>query len=187
MKPQNRLARPLLAGLTVVIAGLSLAQTSYAGGYTEPTVPAKIQVEDGHKIFSVQHAIGVQIYKCNAVNGGYSWGLLAPRANLYDSKGKLRMTHFGGPTWQARDGSQVRGARVDGVPAQGTIDWLLLRAASTAPGADGDQLTNTSFIQRLNTTGGVIPPAGECTAETVNTTKEIPYTADYYFWKPTGH
>ena len=28
-----------------------------------------------------------------------------------------------------------------------------------------------------------MPPAAECNAATVGTLREVPYTADYYFWK----
>ena len=31
-----------------------------------------------------------------------------------------------------------------------------------------------------------MPPADECNAATVGTVDEVPYTADYYFWKATG-
>ena len=89
------------------------------------------------------------------------------------------MTHYAGPTWEANGGSTVVGARVDGVPgAPGAIDWLLLRAASTTPG----QLLNTTFIQRVKTTGGLAPASG-CTAATVGTPRNVPYTADYYFYR----
>jgi len=27
------------------------------------------------------------------------------------------------------------------------------------------------------------PPAAECKAQTLNKVKEVPYKADYYFWK----
>jgi len=45
---------------------------------------------------------------------------------------------------------------------------------------------DTTYIQRINTTGGLAPPAAECTAATVGTVAEVAYTADYYFWKKTG-
>jgi len=44
-------------------------------------------------------------------------------------------------------------------------------------------LVGTTFIQRLNTTGGLPPAASECDATTVGTRAEVPYTADYYFWR----
>ena len=67
-----------------------------------------------------------------------------------------------------------------------TIPWLLLSAASTAPGAKGERLTATTFIQRIATTGGLAPADAECNAGTAGTSAEVPYTADYYFWKKIG-
>jgi len=66
------------------------------------------------------------------------------------------------------------------------IPWLRLAAASTAAGPDGDRLVATTYIQRIATTGGLAPPAAECNATTAGTVAEVPYTADYYFWKRTG-
>ena len=178
----NRLA---LAGIVAVAAALSVMQTAQAGP-PGPTVPGRIAVPEGNKVFLVGHAVGVQIYACNATSSGFGWALVAPRANLYDDTGKLVVTHFGGPTWQAKDGSKVVGQVVDRVTVDATaIPWLLLSAASTS-GSEGDRLTDTTFIQRIATTGGLIPPAADCNATTAGTASEVPYTADYYFWKRSG-
>jgi hypothetical protein len=150
-------------------------------------VPSQLQVGAANKLFLVAHAIGVQIYSCNTAASGFAWGFVAPRADLYDAKGKLVATHFAGPTWQATDGSTVVGRRVDGVTVDSTaIPWLLLAAASTSSGLDGDRLTHTTFIQRVATTGGLAPPAATCDAATAGTRQEVAYTADYLFWKATG-
>jgi hypothetical protein len=169
----------LVAGL---IASWTLAEITYAGP-PAPSVPGRIAVDDGNKVFLVGHASGVQIYTCN----GTAWSAATPRAELRDDAGKVIITHYGGPTWEARDGSKVVGQRVDGVTVDPTaIPWLKLKAASTSAGPDGSRLTATTFIQRVNTTGGLVPPAGTCNAGTAGTVAEIPYTADYYFWKRTG-
>ena len=42
------------------------------------------------------------------------------------------------------------------------------------------------IIQRTNTAGGRAPAASTCTSGTVGTTAEVPYPADYHFWKATG-
>jgi hypothetical protein len=179
MKRFIRFDRLLLLAIVAALAVWPLAQLAHAGP-SAPDVPGTIQVHDGSKVFLVGHAVGVQIYSCN----GSSWGLVAPRANLYGDNGKLIMTHLGGPTWQAKDGSKVIGQRVDGVTVDSTaIQWLLLDAKSTASGPDGDRLLATKHIQRVATTGGLAPDAATCNASTAGTTKEIPYTADYYFWK----
>ena len=179
-------SRRLLAA-TIVAAAAALSPTQAANaGPPAPTVPPEIAVEAGHKLFLVGHAAGVQIYKCNATATGYSWSFAGPRAELYDDNGKLITTHFGGPTWQATDGSTAKGTLVRPAPMDPTaIPWLLLSAKGT-PGADGDRLAGTTFIQRIATTGGLMPPAGECHAGTAGTVDEVPYTADYYFWKATG-
>ena len=93
------------------------------------------------------------------------------------------MTHFAGPTWQAKDGSRVVGQVEAPFPVDGAIPWLRLAAASTAAGPDGDRLVDTTFIQRIATTGGLAPTAALCNSATAGTVAEIPYTADYYFWK----
>jgi hypothetical protein len=174
--------RLLVAGVAAAATALPMAQAAHAEP-PAPAVPPEIAVEAGNKLFLVGHAVGVQIYGCKATAGAYRWGLIAPRANLYGDNGKLIATHFGGPTWQATDGSTAVGTLVRPAPVDPTaIPWLLLSASGTA-GVDGDRLAETTFIQRIATTGGLIPPAAECHAGTVGTEKEIPYTADYYFWK----
>jgi hypothetical protein len=180
-----RSRRVLAAAAVAALAALPSAQVANAKP-TPPAVPPEIAVEDGHKLFLVGHAVGVQIYKCNATGGAYSWSFAGPRANLYGDNGKLITTHFGGPTWQAKDGSTAVGTLVRPAPVDPTaIPWLLLSAKGTA-GADGDRLAGTTFIQRIATTGGLMPPAADCNADTAGTQNEVPYTADYYFWKAAG-
>ena len=171
---------------TIVIATAALSQVADASR-PAPVVPTTIQVGDGNKVFLIGHAVGVQIYSCNATAGDFKWGLVAPRANLYDDHGKLIVTHFGGPTWRAKDGSTVVGRREQQVTVDPTaIPWLLLSRASTTAGEDGDRLKSTTFIQRIATTGGLAPAVAECDATTAGAEIEVPYTADYYFWKKTG-
>jgi hypothetical protein len=186
MKRSIRFDRLLVAGIVAAVAAWPLAQLAHAGP-PAPAVPSRITVPDGNKVFLVGHAVGVQIYSCNADPSGYTWVFVAPRANLYDDNGKLIATHFAGPTWRAKDGSNAVGRRVDGVTVDATaIPWLLLSAASTAHGRDGDRLVDTTFIQRIATTGGLAPAPADCNDSTAGTTEEVPYTADYYFWKARG-
>lgn len=157
----------------ICVTLLALAAAWPAGASTSaPPVPA------GNKLFLVAHAVGVQIYTCTATG----WTLAGPRADLYGDSGKLVATHFAGPTWQANDGSSVVGRAITKVTVDPTaIPWLLVERVSTAAGA-GDRFTDTTYIQRLNTTGG-LAPAGACAP---GATVEIPYTADYAFWKASG-
>jgi hypothetical protein len=92
-------------------------------------------------------------------------------------------THFAGPTWQARDGSRVVAKRDTGVTVDpSAIPWLRLSRVSSSAGADGDRLEKTTFIQRIDTTGGLQPAAAECNLSTLGTVVEVPYTANYLFW-----
>ena len=175
-------ARAIAAAIAAVAVAWPLAEAALAGP-DAPDVPAEIVVAEGHKVFLVAYATGVQIYSCN----GTAWTFVAPRANLYDARGKLIGTHFGGPTWQARDGSTVV-ARLDSrVTVDPTaIPWLRLVATSATAGPDGGRLEGTTFIQRTATAGGLAPAAATCTAETAGTVQEVDYTANYHFWKQTG-
>jgi hypothetical protein len=163
------MSSPRLFTLAVVIAATAAAPA-------QANVPSEIAVPDGNKRFLTTHAEGVQIYSCN----GQAWTLVAPRANLLDRRGKVVGTHFAGPTWKTKDGSTVVGARVNGVKVDPTaIDWLLQSATPSKKG----RLSGTTFIQRVETTGGLAPAPGTCTAATAGTTAEVPYTAVYHFWK----
>ena len=178
----TRSRRLLVAGFVAAAAALSLAQVAHAEP-PEPTVPQEIAVPEGNKLYLVGHAVGFQIYRCNPTAGGYRWGFVGPRAELYGDNGKLITTHFAGPRWQAADGSIALGALVRASAVDPTaIPWLLLSATGTA-GPDGDRLAGTTFIQRIATTGGLIPLADECHAGTAGTENEVPYTADYDFWR----
>lgn len=176
MKSFITFKRLLAAAIVAAAAAVSLVQPAGAGP-PPPDVPDPIlQVTDGSKVFLIGHAVGVQIYSCN----GTAWSFVAPRADLFDDHGKLIITHFAGPTWQAKDGSMVVGHAEASVTVDRTaIPWVRLSAASTTPG----RLGNTTNIQRIATTGGLAPPAADCNATTAGTVAEVPYTADYYFWK----
>jgi hypothetical protein len=167
-----------IALLTAAI-GLGVAGAAQANNIKPPPVPSTtLQPSKDHRPFKLGHAVGVQIYTCT----GTAWSSAIPRADLYNDAGQKKWVHFGGPTWQHKDGSTVVGL----TPAQASvtvnttaIPWLLLAAKSTAAGPFGDMMVKTTYIQRVNTTGG-LAPALPCAAGTV---KEIPYTADYYFWR----
>lgn len=165
----TRLIRMVVAALAVVAVAAPLAQAA--------PVPGAIAVPAGNVPYLTVHAVGVQIYACN----GTAWSLAGPRADLYDGN-KFFGTHYAGPSWQSKDGSVVVGARVNGINVDPTaVDWLLLSATPTQPG----RLGQTTYIQRINTTGGRAPATG-CDVSTTGARVEIPYTADYVFWKADG-
>ena len=148
-----------------------------------PDVPGTIEVADGSSPYLVWHATGTQNYRCDFTGSAYVWTFAGPEANLYDARGKQVGTHFSGPTWRARDGSLVVGT-LDGIAeVAGTIPWLRLKAASTSVSPDGgDRLSDTTYIQRIKTTGGLRPVDG-CNSASIGTVEKVPYTADYYFYR----
>lgn len=143
-------------------------------------VPDRIQVPAGNAPYMQAHAIGAQVYACAATADGPKWQFVEPQAILYDDHARLVGIHFAGPTWQTRDGSQVKATKVDGVTVDPTaIPWLLLKQTSTTPG----RLAATTYVQRLNTRGGLGPAASKCSTATVGNERKVLYTADYRFWR----
>jgi hypothetical protein len=190
--PRISFTGPLVHALAkrVVIATLAvpalLSGSAFAASITPPSVPARIQVPAGNVPFLVGHATGTQNYTCQVTANGYAWTLVGPVATLVDDKGKQIMTHYTGPTWQANDGTKVVATRVDGVSVSPTaIPWLLLRATPTTQEGDGGRLTDTTYIQRVSTTGGLAPMGG-CDQAALGAARNVPYTADYYFYKAIG-
>jgi Protein of unknown function (DUF3455) len=187
-----RLCRAVGVGLAVATATLTMTQAANADPapptLAPPSLPGDTQtiaVPSGYQVFLVGHAKGVQIYTCD---GNGSWGKSTSRADLVDDAGKLIVQHSKttGPTWTATaDKSAVVGTpdKNAASPAAGpAIDWLRLSTQPLA-GAPTGLLTATKFIQRVNTQGGTPPPTAECKTQTAGKVKEVPYKADYYFWK----
>lgn len=119
-------------------------------------------------------ATGVQVYECRATAGAApAWVFKEPRADLFLA-GQPVGRHFAGPSWEHKDGSRITGKVVTSLPAPGPSDipWLRLAVASHAgTGA----FSNATFVQRLDTKGGVL--AGLC--PNPGAMSEVPYTADY--------
>jgi hypothetical protein len=170
----------IMAGLAVAAmaaVGLGAAAVPAGAGPTTAAqqVPDVIKVPAGNRQVAFLQAHGVQTYQC--ANG--AWGFLQPDAIL-ESYGRAVVLHSRGPVWTSvEDGSSVTAAAVASSPVPLAIPQVLLRSvANRGPGLLGD----VTFVQRLNTSGG-LSPTGACKD---GTTASIPYTADYAFWVATG-
>jgi hypothetical protein len=186
MTKRSMTTRPFRPG-AVTVAGvaallLALAVTAGAEPGNDNRAPvlegdcAKLRVEEGNKVVAHGFGIGVQIYRWT----GTEWQFVAPVAVLYEDEGGEGefATHFAGPTWQSHSGSTVVGAATKScTPDPDSIPWLLLKATSSGgPGIfDG-----ATFIQRVNTVGGKAPTEP---GEVVGEEAEVPYTADYFFYR----
>ncbi|HEU4433377.1 MAG TPA: DUF3455 domain-containing protein [Pyrinomonadaceae bacterium] len=177
----------LLVLLAVVgIAGVALKPAPAGAMFDNnngPELPAgceTINVEEGNKLAFHVYAKGAQIYKWN----GTSWGFVAPEATLYAEPGYFGEVgiHGMGPHWTSKSGSRVKASRVPNTgcrPDSTAIEWLLLKQTeTTGPGIFG----NVTYIQRTNTTGGLAPSE----PGTLNELREVPYTAEYYFYRAEG-
>lgn len=151
-----------------------------AEAYAEASIPEQIKVPAGYSPVLTAHAKGDQIYQCSVDKDEYSWQTLAPDAKLFDEQGKIVGNHTAGPLWEYKEGSRVVGRvvkKIDMAPGS-AISWLLVEVVSH----QGDGLfSNVSFINRINTHGGLAPASG-CDANHLGSEKRVAYTADYVFY-----
>jgi len=191
-RTHNNIASIFLS--TITLAGPTLALL-LGSGLTDlraqgtdnraPAVPPAIEVPgDTNKVSFHVYAVGFQIYTNDTTT--FAWGLFAPEARLYDADGNLVGIHYAYaynaagapiPAWETVSGSLVVGARIASAPgASGSIPWLLLQATHTeGPGF----LEPTTFVQRVNTSGGVMPPPVFLPGQEAR----VPYTAEYFFYR----
>jgi hypothetical protein len=156
-----------------------------------PKVPKEIEAPAGHVVVFAAKAKGVQIYKSVAgKDTKLEWVLDSPLAELTGAKNEKVGTHFGGPqfggpAWEADDGSRlVRDAseKVKDVPAPKPdvdVPWLLVRVK--ADGAVPGALAKVVYVQRIHTAGGK-PPADP--PKRPDTRVGVSYTATYVFFAP---
>ena len=185
-----------LVGAIVFALALTVSQSQLAqadsASITPPDVPSIIQVPVGNQPFRAAHAVGTQDYVC--LSTGWASIAYGPQATLFNEDHEQILTHFLSaypvgsgsffPTWQdSRDTSTVWASPVQDAkytPDPTAIPWLLLKVVGKAVGpTGGDKMTVTTYIQRVNTTGG-IKPTTSCNE---GDKYLVPYTADYYFYK----
>src|SRR5258707_3497694 len=148
-----------------------------------PQAPEILRVPAGQTVLLKALGKGVQIYECKATAadpGKFDWTCKAPEADLTNKHGKKIGKHYAGPTWEANDGSKVIGEKKAEAPKPGAVPWLLLQA-KTNEGTG--RFARVTYIQRVDTEGGVAPAAG-CDQAHVKTEARVDYRASYYFYVP---
>jgi Protein of unknown function (DUF3455) len=194
---------PIRPVLRLMLVGTVLATFATQSGHAQvvavPPVPSNLKVQAGNVPFLKAAAVGTQNYLC--LPSG--WTFIGPQATLFVTipwfGGDIRQqvaTHFltpnpaeeatNRPLWQSSvDSSIVWGKQLEMSTDSNYVDptaipWLLLERAGNQIGpAGGTMLSQTTFIQRINTTGGLKP----ATACTVGAREFVPYTADYVFYR----
>ena len=197
----------LVAWTTVLVVGFMSSQPQLAHAQntiSPPIVPDGLGVEEGNEVFLLGRGVGTQNYVCAPCDPtkancplGVAFTLFTPQATLFNDQGEQLITHFSSPnpveggtvrvTWQdSRDTSSVWAKLVKAVMVRDdSIAWVLLNVKDTGTqaGPTGDRMTKTTFIQRVNTVGG-LAPAGECLSSAdLGHQAFVPYRADYFFYK----
>src|SRR5437762_1324735 len=206
------MTRYILTAARVAAFGLMITtcvRAAHADDITPPPVPDLLKVDDGNEVFLVGHGVGTQNYVCvpsATTVSGFAFSLFTPEATLFNDEGKQLITHFFSPnsdpsvkppeagtirvTWEdSRDSSRVwamllQQSTDEKFVRKDAVAWLKLQTVGVDAGpTGGSRLTKTTFIQRLNTAGGLAPATGCSTFEDLGRKVFVPYSADYFFYK----
>ena len=197
----------------LVVTGLFVALApALAGAEKEarhqprvPPVPVDIEAPAGHSAYLKGYAVGTQNFICAVTKSGtLDWTFIGPQATLFlTSHGRpvrQGMTHFLSQNpdeveklravWQDSEDSSavwglaIRSSQDPAFVAADAIPWLLLEVVGGRRGPTGGKaLVHTTYIQRLNTTGGRKPATGCTMTDDIGLAKFVPYTAEYYFYR----
>ena len=195
-----------VTGLVVAfVPALAGAQQGQRESPEVPPVPVNIDAPVGHSVYLKGYAVGTQNYVCSVTrSGALDWTFFGPQATLFLTANgrpvRQTMTHFLSqnpdevetlrPTWQDSGDSSavwalaIASSQDPAFVSADAIPWLLLEVVGDRRGPTGGKgLTRTTFIQRLNTTGGRKPTSGCTASEHIGAARFVPYTADYFFYR----
>lgn len=189
-----RIAQVTTLGLAF---GVALPLTAHAQIVTPP-VPTDLEVPATEEPFLLGRGVGTQNYICQpaASLGRVAWTLFTPQATLFSDDAEQLTTHFFSlnpdepgivrVTWEdSRDTSTIwaRLLKAETVNPD-AIAWLKLEVVGKRVGpTGGDTLFGTTFVQRLNTEGGLAPVTDCDNPQDIGRKAFIPYTADYFFYR----
>ncbi len=146
------------------------------------TLPEAVRVPAGQSLKMTTTGVGELTYECREkkdMAGQFEWAFVGPVATLMGADRKTVGKYYAGPTWEAADGSKVTGKQVAVAPSSaGNIPLQLVKAE---PATGSGAMTGVSYIQRLNTKGGVAP-ATSCDAAGKGKRQVVAYEADYLFY-----
>jgi hypothetical protein len=184
-------------GVLGIAFTFGLPQRAQAQTVTPPVVPTELEVPAGNHAFLLGRGVGTQNYACQpaASLGRVAWTLFTPQATLFSDQNEQLITHFISPnpdepgivrvTWEdSTDTSSVWArATASATPDPSAIPWVLLEVVGARVGPTGGHaLSGTTFIQRVNTQGGLVPSTGCDRLTDVGRKAFMPYTADYFFY-----
>jgi hypothetical protein len=171
-----------LAMLGVAAALSACASSPMMMKVDNAALPEAVRVPAGQKVMMATTGVGEITYECREkkdMAGAHEWAFVGPVATLYSGDKKTVGKYYAGPTWEAADGSKVSGKQVAVAPATpGSIPLQLVKAD---PAMGAGAMNGVSYIQRLNTKGGVAPAMG-CDAMSKGKRQQVAYEADYVFY-----
>jgi hypothetical protein len=143
---------------------------------------SQIKVPDGHEPVLRLAAKGAQVFRCERSGSGFEWRFRQPDAELFDAQGKPIAKHGASFSFEHRDGSRLLGTveAHDKASTADTLPWLLLSTKSFGKGA----FSGITYVQRLETSGGMPPPA--CPAQEENRLLRVEFSAIFVFYRPRG-
>jgi hypothetical protein len=150
-------------------------------------LPEPVRVPAGQKLLMAATGVGEITYECREKKdtaGQHEWAFVGPVATLYSADRKPVGKYYAGPTWESSDGSKVTGKQLAVAPAgAGNIPLQLVKTdpAMGDPAMGAGAMAGVSYIQRLNTKGGVAP-AATCDAGEKGQRRTVTYEADYVFY-----
>jgi hypothetical protein len=164
----------LACAVALTLSNISVAQRPLPVELPEQC--SQISVPDGNSLAYRVYANGVRDYSWD----GTSWLPGGVIADLYSAPNYQGIvgTHHGGPTWISNSGGLVTGEEdYECSPDPNSIPWQRLHADEV----DGvGMFSDTTFIQRLNTSGGKAPSSpGEYDGQPAN----VPFTAEFLFYR----
>lgn len=146
--------------------------------------PDAIKVPAGHKSVLTLVGAGDLSYECKEkadAKGTYEWTFAGPNAQLIDKDKKVVGKYYAGPTWEHSDGSKITGKQLAVSP--GPAGAIPLQLVQTTPATGKGAMEGVTYIQRMNTKGGVAPKDKPCTMKEVGQKTTVGYSADYVFYK----
>jgi Protein of unknown function (DUF3455) len=181
---------PGLALMSAALAAFAPASALGAGApglapVSQTEVPDALRVPDSQELLFRAFAVGTQEYDCrpsDAATGTAAWVFRQPRAVLVGDDGEPLGIHGRGPFWAGYDGSRVVGSAPVSAPAGDPAHDVPLLLLHATPAEVEGQFATVTFIQRLDTRGGVAPP-GQCDPG-LEPSLAVPYLAVYYFYGP---
>ena len=177
----------LAVALAATLAGCASPPSDLPAAAAAAQAPAlgffsPIKVPDGHDPVLRLTAKGTQVFRCEGEGSAYQWRFRQPDAELFDAAGKVVAKHGAGFSFEHRDGSRLLGSveAHEKAPTAETLPWLLLATRSFGNGG----FAGVSYVQRLDTRGGMPPPA--CSIQEANRLLRVEFSATFFFYRPRG-